>query len=143
MPRATRRTWLTHLPLPVYYAASILAGMGLASLLGAPLRYIMLNEASVGNTASAQGALTLLIGVGQLLGGVIIGVVAEYRGGGVAGYQLAFTMVGISGLLLVGAALLLRSQNNEKRQVVRARSNIADITIDRLEYALDDNKPLR
>lgn len=132
-------TGLPTMTLPVYYVASVLTGMGLAALLGAPLRYIMLNEASVGNTASAQGALTLLISMGQLLGGVTIGVVAEYRGGGVAGYQIAFTLVGVSGLFLVGAALLLRSRSKEKRGVIRASSHMNGLAVDRLGYAIEDS----
>jgi EmrB/QacA subfamily drug resistance transporter len=94
--------------LPVYYVASVLTGMGLASLLGAPLRYIMLSEAPPGSTASAQGALAVLMSVGQILGGVAISSLAEYGGGGEAGYRLAFTSVGALALLMAGAALLLR-----------------------------------
>jgi EmrB/QacA subfamily drug resistance transporter len=98
------------LSLPVYYLASVLTGMGLAALLGAPLRYIMMSEAPANSTASAQGALTLLIGLGQLVGGVAIGATAEFQGGE-AGYRLAFSLVSVLGALLVGAALLLRTRS--------------------------------
>jgi multidrug resistance protein len=37
-----------------YYSGSILVGFGLAALLGAPIRYIMLNEAAVHERAPAQ-----------------------------------------------------------------------------------------
>lgn len=120
-------TGLATLTLPMYYIASILNGVGLAALLGAPLRYIMLNEASVDHTASAQGTLTLLITIGQLLGGVTIGVVAEYQGGGATGYQLAFTMVSVLGILLMGAAFLLKAQIKETIEPNRALSNTLDI----------------
>jgi MFS family permease len=128
------------LTLPQFYVASILTGMGLASMLGAPLRYIVLNEASAANTASAQGALTLLISIGQLSGGVLMGAVAQHRGGGTADYQTSFALVGALGLLLTLTALLLKTRNKEKADIAAARSNsiMADITVDRLEYAVGD-----
>jgi MFS family permease len=101
------------LNLPLYYLAAGLVGMGLAALLGAPLRYTMLNEAPAGHKASAQAALTLLIGLGQLAGGVLLGVLVGHRAGA-PGYQTIFTTVGIQALLLVAAVLLLRVRRPEE-----------------------------
>jgi MFS family permease len=103
---------IAKLNLPLYYLAAGLVGMGLAALLGAPLRYTMLNEAPAGYKASAQAALTLLIGLGQLAGGVSIGVLVGYQAGA-PGYQTIFTAVGIQGLLII-AALLLRGRKQEQ-----------------------------
>lgn len=93
-----------------YYAASILIGFGLASLLGAPIRYIMLAEAPPEDRAAAQGAVTIFTGVGQLLSGALVGAVAASAGGGAAGYQLAYTVcAAIAGVLLL-LALGLRGR---------------------------------
>ena len=44
-----------------FIAAAAVIGLGLSSLLGAPMRYIMLNEASAADRTSAQGVITLFI----------------------------------------------------------------------------------
>ncbi len=83
-----------------FYLAALLIGVGLSGLLGAALRYIMLQETPPEERASAQGILTLFTSVGQLVGGAWIGALAASRGGTVAGYQMAFTSVGIIMALL-------------------------------------------
>lgn len=88
-----------------FYVASALIGVGLACLLGAPIRYIMLNEAPEEDRAAAQGAVTVFTGVGQLLSGALVGAVAASGGGGLAGYTLAFLVSGFVALLLVVLAL--------------------------------------
>ncbi len=80
--------------LVAFYIAAILVGLGLSASLGAPLRYILLNETPPSERAAAQGALTLFISTGQLIGGALVGAVAASRGGGVAGYQTAYLVVG-------------------------------------------------
>jgi EmrB/QacA subfamily drug resistance transporter len=91
---------LLSINLVLFYLAAILVGLGLSSLLGASLRYIMLNEAPASDRAAAQGALTIFISVGQLLSGALVGAVAASRGGGVTGYQAAYLLVGIVALVL-------------------------------------------
>lgn len=124
--------------LPQFYLASILTGMGLAILLGAPLRYILLNSASAANLASTQGVLTLLISIGQLSGSLLMGVIAQRQGDGTADYHTPFILVGIVGLLLTGAAFLLKGQNQDKGNIYAApRAGIAtEPKVDGLEYAV-------
>lgn len=88
-----------------FYVASALIGVGLACLLGAPIRYIMLNEAPEDDRSAAQGAVTVFTGIGQLLSGALVGAVAASGGGGLAGYTMAFLVSGGVALLLVGLAL--------------------------------------
>lgn len=102
-----------------FYVAAPLVGFGLSFLLGAPLRYIMLNEAPRSQRAAAQGALALFTRVGQLLGGALVGAVAASRGGGVAGYQDAFVLVGVVCLVLVIAAFGLKRRAEELATVRR------------------------
>jgi EmrB/QacA subfamily drug resistance transporter len=99
--------------LTIFYIASALFGLGLAVLLGAALRYIMLNEAPATERASAQAALTIFTSIGQVLGGALIGAVAASRGGGVAGYSAGFLLIGAIMLLLTLASLRLKARNDE------------------------------
>lgn len=99
--------------LVLFYLAAVLVGLGLSSLLGASLRYIMLNEAPAPDRAAAQGALTLFTSSGQLLGGALVGAVAASRGGGVPGYQAAYLLVGAVALLLTLLSLSLKRRAEE------------------------------
>jgi EmrB/QacA subfamily drug resistance transporter len=126
--------------LPLFYAASILIGIGLACLLGAPLRYLILNEAPPSRTATTQGTLTLLIGLGQLLGGMLMAVVAEHRSENVVNYQTAFALMSGLGLSLTLGAFLLRAREKEKAVPVSAHNENSGSLIDRFEYAIDDHK---
>jgi len=99
--------------LALFYSAATLVGLGLSVLLGASLRYIMLNEAPPSERASAQGILTLFSSIGQMTGGALVGAVAASYGGGVAGYAAAFMAVGAVMLLLTLAALGLKGRAAE------------------------------
>lgn len=105
-------TWSTS--LVAFYLAAVVSGLGLAILLGAALRYILLNEVSANERAAAQGLLTVTMGSGQLLGAVLVGVLAATGGGAVAGYALAFFVIGIVMLLLTPFALALKSRSAER-----------------------------
>lgn len=105
-------TWPTS--LVAFYLAAVVSGLGLAILLGAALRYILLNEVSANERAAAQGLLTVTMGSGQLLGAVLVGVLAATGGGAVAGYALAFFVIGIVMLLLTPFALALKSRSAER-----------------------------
>lgn len=94
-----------------FIVGGIIGGAGLAGLLGAPLRYILLSEAPESDRAAAQALLTVFLAVGQLLGAAIVGGVAASRGGGVAGYQTAFVVLAVltGSMILVSIALKSRA----------------------------------
>jgi EmrB/QacA subfamily drug resistance transporter len=100
--------------LVAFYIFSLLFGLGLAVLLGASLRYIMLNEAPASERASAQALLTLFTGVGQLVGSVLIGALAASGSGGVAGYSRSFLFLALVIGLLTLASLGLKSRAAER-----------------------------
>ncbi len=102
----------THLEF--FYLSAIFVGLGLGILLGAPLRYIMLNEAPASERASAQGILTLNTSVGQMLGGAMVGAIAASFGGGGSGFATAFLVVGVIAMLLTAVAFALKSQAEER-----------------------------
>lgn len=110
---------LLSLSIVLFYAAGVLVGLGLSWLLGAPLRYIMLNEAPRSQRAASQAALALSTRVGQLAGGALVGAVAASMGGGVPGYQSAFAIIGGVTLAFAALALALKSRSEEMATVQR------------------------
>ncbi len=99
--------------LALFYTSAVLVGLGLSGLLGATLRYIMLNEAPRTERAAAQGVLTLFTSVGQLIGGAMVGALAASMGGGMQGYQFAFLIVGIAMAVLWATSLALKGRQEE------------------------------
>jgi len=89
----------------VLIVAGALVGLGLSGLLGAPLRYILLTEVPAEERAAAQGLLTVFIGVGQLLCGVLIGAIASSAGGGALGYREAFGTIAVLVAVMALASL--------------------------------------
>ena len=103
--------------LALFIISGLLIGLGLSALLGAPLRYIMLNEASVADRSSAQGVITLFGSIGQLLAASVIGAVAASSGGGASGFSQAYLVTGCISLLLVLVALGLKNRTAERASV--------------------------
>jgi MFS family permease len=99
--------------LIAYYIAGVLVGLGLAALLGAPIRYIMLNEVGAADRAAAQAVATVFTSVGQLVGAASVGAVAASMGGGIDGYSAAYLAIGVVSLLLTFLALGLKSRTDE------------------------------
>ena len=96
-----------------FYVSASLIGLGSGFLIGAPLRYIMLNESRQSERASAQGALRLFTGIGQLFGGAVVGALASSGGGGSTGLQFAFLVVGIFSVLLIFVSFGLKARGAE------------------------------
>jgi EmrB/QacA subfamily drug resistance transporter len=102
----------------MFILSGLLIGLGLVALLGAPLRYIMLNEASAADRSSAQGVLTLFGSVGQLMGASVVGAVAASGGGGAAGFSGAYLATGGIAVLLGLVALGLKNRSAERSSAV-------------------------
>jgi MFS family permease len=86
---------LALLPLDwrTFYGAGVMVGFGMASLLGAPLRYIVLQEAGEGRRGSGQGLLTLCVSIGQLVGAAVVGGVVGSAADVLPGYRQALLAV--------------------------------------------------
>ncbi|MCK6630659.1 MAG: MFS transporter [Anaerolineae bacterium] len=97
----------------LFFAAGILIGLGMSALLGAPIRYIMLNEAPTEERAAAQAVITMFTGVGQLTSAALVGAVAASFGGGVIGYSSAYGVIGLVAIVMIGLALGLKSRTAE------------------------------
>lgn len=99
---------LAHSDIWLFYGADVVIGLGMAILAGSSLRFVVLNETDKSERASAQGILTLFISSGQIIGSTIISALAATMST-TSGYMVAFMVVGVSMLLLVPAAMLLRN----------------------------------
>jgi MFS family permease len=100
-----------------FIIAGAVVGLGLSALLGAPVRYIMLNEASPTERTTAQGALALFTSVGQLVSSALVGAIADSLGGGVSGYGAAYLTTGVIALVMVAMAFGLKSREQERATV--------------------------
>jgi MFS family permease len=105
---------LADLDITLFVIGGIIGGFGFAAILGAPLRFIVLNEATPAQRGAAQGLLTLFLAVGQLGGAALIGAIAASRGGGEAGYQAAFLILGVLTAVLVVLGFGLKSRSVEQ-----------------------------
>lgn len=100
----------------LYYLSSMLIGLGLTSLLGAPLRYILLHEAPASERSVAQGAIGLVTTIGLAVSGPALGAMISSLGG-VWGYQAAYALLSLLALGLFGIALGLKSQAEERATI--------------------------
>ncbi|MFZ1385055.1 MAG: hypothetical protein WAS02_09140, partial [Propionicimonas sp.] len=90
--------------------AGVLIGLGMSALLGAPIRYVTLNETTPQERSSAQGLVAVFTSLGQLVGSAVVGAVAASAAGTTAGYDAAFGLIGVLGVMLLAPAVLLKSR---------------------------------
>ncbi len=96
-----------------FILSGVLIGLGLSALLGAPVRYIMLNEIAESDRASGQGLININTSAGQLIGGTLIGTILASLGGGVNAYQSAYFLLAITAFILTFIALGLKGRRAE------------------------------
>lgn len=84
----------------LFILSGIIIGLGLGTVIGSPLRYIMLTETPPPQRASGQALINFNSSAGQLVGGTLIGAVIASQGGGLAGYSSAY-------LLIAGIAIIM------------------------------------
>jgi EmrB/QacA subfamily drug resistance transporter len=97
-------------------AAMVVAGVGFGALLGAPTRYIISNRVPATQRAGAVGLLSIMLIIGQILGGSLGGGVADSHGDPVAGYRVAYLV--FSAIAIVAALLTfaLASRRTERER---------------------------
>lgn len=98
----------------IFFALSgILIGLGLSALLGAPVRYIMINEFPESERATGQGLVNINASAGQLLGGALIGAVLASLGGGVTAFGSAYLFLAVAAIILTIMTLGLKGKRAE------------------------------
>jgi MFS family permease len=100
--------------------AMVVAGVGFGALLGAPTRYIITNRTTPETRASAVGMLSVMLIIGQIVGGSLGGGVAESHGDAVHGYRVAYLVfagVAVAAALLTSALASRRAERNSSAHV--------------------------
>jgi len=93
-----------------FYAAGSCVGLGLAALLGAPLRFLALQEAGEGRRGAGQGLLTLHLSVGRMAGAAVIGGFVATGASALAGYRHALLFLAVVTTAAAVASTALRSR---------------------------------
>ena len=105
--------------LPLALLAMVVAGCGFGALLGAPTRYIISNRVGANQRASAVGMLSIMLIVGQIIGGSLGGGVASSHGDVVNGYRVAyfvFAAIAVVAALLTGVLASRRAELDHARK---------------------------
>ncbi len=100
--------------LALFITFSALIGLGLSALLGAPIRYITLNETTAADRSAAQGMVTTFTAIGQTVAAALIGSLAASLGETAQSYDLSFLGVGVVAAALAVVGLLLKSRAVEQ-----------------------------
>jgi MFS family permease len=91
-----------------FMAASVPVGLGVGVVVGGALRSIAIDEAPLPLRGAAQGLINICTSIGTLLSAAAIGALADFSGGGVQGFAVAYLAVGALMLLMVALTLRLR-----------------------------------
>lgn len=93
-----------------FYLTGAVVGLGLSSLLGAPLRYVALQEAGEERRGVSQGLLTLFLSSGQLTGAALVGGVVGPSVDEVAGFRNAMLVLAVGSALAFAMSHRLRAR---------------------------------
>ena len=98
-----------------FVVGQVLSGFGLSALLGAPLRYVVLNEAGAEQRGAAQGLLSVMLSMGQLSGAALVGAIAASFGpDDPRGFMQGFMLIGVVMALMTMLALGLKNRAAER-----------------------------
>ncbi len=99
-----------------FYVSGALVGFGMSALLGAPLRYIALQEAGTERRGAGQALLTLCVSLGQLVGAAMIGGVVGSASDALPGYRQALLAVAVACSLALVLSAALRGRVLTRRE---------------------------
>ncbi len=94
--------------------AMIVAGMGFGALLGAPTRYIVINETGPSVRATAVGLLSQCLIIGQIIGTALAGGIIGSVRNEIEGYRFAYLAFCAVALLALVIASTLRGRGDER-----------------------------
>jgi MFS family permease len=92
-----------------FLMASVPVGLGVGVVVGGALRSIAIDEAPLAVRGAAQGLINICTSIGTLLSVAAIGAVADFSGGGAAGFSVAYLAVAVLMLVMLIVALGLRN----------------------------------
>jgi len=94
----------------LFILSGIIVGLGLITIIGAPLRYIMLSESPPQYRASGQALININASAGQLVGGALIGGIIASQGGNYTGYQFAYIFMVLAAVIMLLLTFGLKSR---------------------------------
>lgn len=95
-----------------FIIAGLLVGVGLVTIIGAPLRYIVLTEAKPYERGAGQAIVNMLSSAGQLIGGALIGgVIASFSG--ILGYTVSLILAAIVAFVAFLFTLKLKGRDEQ------------------------------
>lgn len=98
--------------LILFIAAGCLIGVGMVTIIGAPLRYIVLCEAKPYERGAGQAIVNMLSSAGQLIGGALIGgLIASFSG--IWGYKISLIIAAIVAVISFLFTLKLKSHDEQ------------------------------
>lgn len=104
----------------LFIAAGCLIGVGMVTIIGAPLRYIVLSEAKPTERGAGQAIVNMLSSAGQLIGGALIGgVIASFSG--IMGYKISLLLAAVVAFI---AFLFTFRLKNRDEQMETIKSNL-------------------
>ena len=105
--------------LVLFVIAGCLVGVGMVTIIGAPLRYIVLSEAKPYERGAGQAIVNMLSSAGQLIGGALIGgIIASFSG--IAGYKISLILAAIVAFI---AFLFTSKLKNRDEQIAAMKLN--------------------
>lgn len=106
--------------LILFIIAGCLIGVGLVTIIGAPLRYIVLTEAKPYERGAGQAIVNMLSSAGQLIGGALIGgIIASFTG--ILGYKLSLILAAAVAIIAFLFTLRLKSRDE---QIATMKANL-------------------
>jgi EmrB/QacA subfamily drug resistance transporter len=103
--------------LIIFLISGLIIGFGLSGVLGAPLRYIVLNEAPMKYSAAAQGILSINTSFGQIIGAAILGAIISSQGSQISGYSISYAFLAVVSLVMLLLSLRLKSRDEELKKL--------------------------
>ncbi len=98
--------------LVFFIIAGCMIGVGLVTIIGAPLRYIVLTEAKPYERGAGQAIVNMLSSAGQLIGGAFIGgIIASFAG--ILGYKISLFLATIVAIIAFAFTLRLKSRDEQ------------------------------
>ena len=98
--------------LILFVISSLLVGIGLATIIGAPLRYIVLCETRPFERGAGQAIVNMLSSAGQLIGGALMGgIIASFSG--ILGFKISLILSAV--IAFVGFLFSLKLKNRDEQ----------------------------
>jgi EmrB/QacA subfamily drug resistance transporter len=105
---------------PSFFASGSLIGLGMSALLGAPLRYIALQEGGEERRGVGQALLTLCVSIGQLVGAAMIGGAVGSTTEVLVGYRHSLLAVAVTCGFALMLSVALRGRVRHDEPVLRS-----------------------